>query len=209
MGLFEKIFKKIVKPVACVYAGPEYFEKKRSKLTKPEPIESVYAGPEMQEPIAPVYAGPVLPEADIEDVYNGPAEPDPEDTEANEGAEYPANHAEEDKPAPPIPPQEFMTAYAGPQMSNPFPMMFVYAGPVRMQDQGGFRFPQGMTMQEQAEKGEMKAVDGKPAKGQAVPEDMPKEAWKCGMCGAMNTGRFCTECGSPRVPSAPGGTYLV
>ncbi len=194
MGLFDNIFRKRKRPMACVYAGPEYFARKRGVIPEPEPINAVYAGP-----VAPEQ------DADIEDVYNGPAGPDPEEPVADESAEYPENHGEPQEPSVTPPLEQFMTAYAGPQFNTVPPMMFVYAGPVRPANSGNNGFQNMiLNMQGQDGKGEMKA--GETPK---TLEPIPEDAWRCNMCGATNTGKFCTECGTPRLRSTPEGTYLA
>ncbi len=34
--------------------------------------------------------------------------------------------------------------------------------------------------------------------GDGAAPKMEPASWKCGFCGGMNTGKFCTNCGAPR-----------
>ena len=224
MGLFDNLkgkFKK-VEPMVCVYAGPEYFEKKlKSQMTK------VYAGPPAPEKektdasIECVYAGPEEPEnVDIEDVYNGP-EPDPEPVETGDAgttdpeADYPNNHAVLDEKdikrkekieslvkdgkvklddlGRPIPDESMMAVYAGPG----------YFDPNRLQNK------EGPIMAVYAGPAQMMMAYAGPnytpnnpygfanIPGFNINKTAPAE-WFCDKCGAGNTGKFCKECGSPR-----------
>jgi hypothetical protein len=149
MGLFDKIFRRSKRPIACVYAGPEYFEKMRGKKNDEGKMKRVYAGPEMMrrrnrdnddtdtksgqdrnDPvIEDVYNGPEMPEdidAGLEAVYNGPEEA-PEDF--IDEAEYPANHAEDEDAADE---EEYPANHAEEtkdSVMNEPPIKGVYAGP--------------------------------------------------------------------------------
>ncbi|MBQ7669669.1 MAG: hypothetical protein IJS45_02985 [Clostridia bacterium] len=81
----------------CVYAGPEYFNKKRIDVD----IEEVYAGPEFFE------RDPV----DENEIEEAPAAPDPDDElppELRMQKEYLEN-------LPKVPPEMMMCVYAGPE----------------------------------------------------------------------------------------------
>ena len=140
----------------CVYAGPEYFNKKKN------PTEGVYAGPEMTERerdkiVECVYAGPPEdiydrePEpSEMEDVYMGPPEDDPVDEESadekpadeqpvdqvpadKEPAEGEKSNNTEDNIDPAVrgfDPSSLGAVYAGPeQMQDPNKFLMAYAGP--------------------------------------------------------------------------------
>ncbi len=47
------------------------------------------------------------------------------------------------------------------------------------------------------------AMGAQQAAAQPAPQAAPADSWKCS-CGAVNTGKFCAECGSPK-PAAPAG----
>ena len=71
---------------------------------------------------------------------------------------------------------------------------------------GAFTGFMGMNMAQQA--GGMNAAQlfqmGQQQPAPAAPAAVPSDGWKCS-CGAVNTGKFCVECGSPK-PSQNGWT---
>lgn len=164
----KSIFKR-GNPAAGVYAGPGMVNKNKN-----EPVEVVYAGPEiMPPPDMPVYAGPVPAndDAPVEDVYAGPrpfkAPDDPE-----EDAELPEKEAdcpEKSVPAGSAPPQAPQNPANDPRM-----FMMVYAGPDYFADR----------------------TSGAPA---FTPEKEDKVF--CPDCGTPNgkENRFCVECGAKLV----------
>lgn len=240
MGFFKKLFKKIA-PMNKVYGGPEFFQKKRGSE-----IACVYAGPEYFEKKhrstekMDINNGP-RPDADIEDVYNGPERDDEPITEifAVNDAPYPFNNAEPDGSGDDAAPQEDIDktissrpigfVYAGPgyfknQNGRNDIVRAVYAAPVNLNDSnqmnGVYAGPQpppetfmcvyagpqnwAPTMKEQMDavlKGQAPAA-GQPAPQQ--PKEIPADGWRCS-CGNINVGRFCTECGAPRIDTPPTG----
>ena len=83
--------------------------------------------------------------------------------------------------------------YAGPQ-PPPETFMCVYAGPQNW----------APTMKEQMDavlKGQAPAAS-QPAPQH--PKEIPADGWRCS-CGNINVGRFCTECGAPRIDTPPTG----
>lgn len=108
--------KKREEPVKCVYAGPEYFEKRNQSE-----MEGVYAGPELISggPIAPPPAAQDDP-APMCDVYAGP-DPD-EDMQP---------------PVPDIP----APVYAGPEPPVSQIFMATYEGPAFQRGAGAFVVP--------------------------------------------------------------------
>lgn len=197
----KSIFKKKTAD-RCVYAGPEYFEKRNGSdkaqtgpvmqavyaapVFKKDPAlaEGVYAGPAPigRAPIGRVYAGPE-PETDTGTGGAGPLErPEAEIEDVYAGPEFfcageepgeaPGSEAEEEAEKPDLPP------FPGP---DPTQFLCVYAGP---------EYFSGMN---------------KPI-GQYVPNASFAQpgSVKCGACGffAPPGAKFCPECGRPLVKEA-------
>lgn len=160
----------------CVYAGPEYYEK-RSRMS------GVYAGPEAPSgdtQMNDVYAGPEFFE---KDPVEPTEQPDPASEEVEEPAETEGSEEagetgdaspDADPLAPPpfpapkdMPPEMFMCVYAGPEF---------FSGP-NGQPAGAFA----------------------PAPVEAPKSDGPLGEGQiyCPNCGlAINRAKFCSECGA-------------
>ena len=139
---------------------------------KPEMLE-VYGGPRF-------HAQTPAPESEAEilDVYAGPEYFGLPDQEDPDGPSDRPSRAEPD-------PSEMLMVYAGPpaEWTN---MMAVYAGPDYFANRkdNGIGFIQTST-------------DSSPEKPAEIPE-LKEGQWFCPMCGALNSGKFCIECGSVR-----------
>ncbi|MBQ3967647.1 MAG: hypothetical protein II688_03050 [Lachnospiraceae bacterium] len=199
-----------------VYAGPDYFEKKK------KPMGKVYAGPGFMDRnnTKCVYAGPEMMEkrkraSEMEDVYAGPPMDEPED-EPEEIVEEDNEEPEESEPVPEKTQEEPMKlVYGGPKMpvmkpvyAGPAPdgpmfdpkMMAAYAGPV-INDPNQFLMAYAGPAQNPS--GGMWGIGGMmPSMAQATAEPEKvgdlKTYKTCPCCGnkAVHTAFFCSECGA-------------
>lgn len=190
-----------MRDIKCVYAGPEYFERKAKEKVEKEPepddtpIECVYAGPEYFNP------GMLEEELKVE-----PAEENPQEAESGKETVNEPEKPVRDDPA------KYAGVYAGPaQMGGNFrdlnQYMMAYAGPSNsgqigmfVNSNGPIGFPMtGMPAPEQTKKCPACGREGKISDkfcagcGARFPE-----AKFCPGCGAKCTDgmKFCTECGT-------------
>ena len=208
-------------PASGVYAGPDYFEKKRRR---PEEVNDVYAGPEFfekkssePEEVNDVYAGP--------EYFGEPEEPDTEMAEEPEetAAEIPEEEMKESEgKGEPEGEPETDTAEELPdkirvELPPSPPVMLVYAGPGFFPGDERPDFPvvpppQEMTMAVYAGPEFFNGPQG-PERGMFVPAQTPDtnkdhntsadsdpgEGFTfCPSCGnrMSNTAKFCCECGT-------------
>lgn len=178
-----------------VYAGPDYFEKKK------KPMGKVYAGPGFMDRnnTKCVYAGPEMMEkrrraSEMEDVYAGPPMDEPEDEPSPD--QMPVMQPVYAGPAPdgPMFDPKMMAAYAGPVTNDQNQFMMAYAGPMQMNQ------PQGMFSMMDAMKAAQDGKDHSMTMEQtaAEKEDDPKKYKFCPSCGskADHAAIFCIECGT-------------
>ncbi|MBP5207774.1 MAG: zinc ribbon domain-containing protein [Clostridia bacterium] len=193
-----------MRDIKCVYAGPEYFERKAKEKVEKEPepddtpIECVYAGPEYFNP------GILEEEIKVEPVpeeAEKPQEPEPEKEEKKKPKKPDRNDLSQYAGVYAGPAQmggdrrdmsQFMMAYAGPSNSGQIGMFVNSNGPI------GFPMT-GMPVPEQTKKCPACGREGKISDkfcagcGARFPE-----AKFCPGCGAKYTEgmKFCTECGT-------------
>ena len=117
-------------------------------------------------------------EAEILDVYAGPEYFGISDQGDPDAPSDLPSRAEPD-------PSEMLMVYAGPPAAWPN-MMAVYAGPDYFANRkdNGIGFIQTST-------------DSSPERPAEMPE-LKEGQWFCPMCGALNSGKFCIECGNVR-----------
>ena len=148
--------KKEPEPVECVYAGPEVDPATRPEHVLPEPPadKPVYAGPEYfeREPVSKVYAGP--------EFYKDAPDPDDGIREVYAGPEYferPDGGAPEDEPEEdaPLPPDE----QPEPPARRDPPIMMVYAGPEYFARRSG-KTPEELGMHPSNERDGEKGTEG-------------------------------------------------
>ena len=170
-----------------VYAGPDYFEKKK------KPMGKVYAGPGFMDRnnTKCVYAGPEMMEkrrraSEMEDVYAGPPMDD-EPQEEPSPDQMPVMQPVYAGPAPdgPMFDPKMMAAYAGPVINDPNQFLMAYAGPAQNTPGGMWGIGGMMPSMAQATAEPEKAGDLKTYK-------------TCPCCGnkAVHTAFFCSECGA-------------